>query len=52
MSSASVAQTAPSGKKIQVTEQELAQIYQGKRSELQSIAAKIAELEGESDEHK
>lgn len=53
MSSAAVSNgsKAPAGK-VQVSEQELAQIYQGRRSELQSIAQKIGELEGEADEHK
>ncbi|TKY90204.1 hypothetical protein EX895_000202 [Sporisorium graminicola] len=38
--------------KRQLSEQEAAQIYQGRRSELQGIASKIGELEGEADEHK
>ena len=42
---------APS-RKMQVTEAELAQIYQGKRSELQALAQKISELESDADEHK
>lgn len=31
---------------------EAAQLYQSRRSELQGIASKIGELEGEADEHK
>lgn len=31
---------------------EAAQVYQSRRSELQGIASKIGELEGEADEHK
>ncbi|UTT90088.1 hypothetical protein NDA17_004258 [Ustilago hordei] len=39
--------------KRQLTEQEAAQVYQSRRrSELQGIASKIGELEGEADEHK
>lgn len=34
------------------TTTEAAQIYQSRRSELQGIASKIGELEGEADEHK
>ncbi|SPC66315.1 related to GIM4 - Gim complex component (prefoldin subunit 2) [Ustilago sp. UG-2017b] len=38
--------------KRQLTEQEAAQVYQSRRSDLQGIASKIGELEGEADEHK
>lgn len=31
---------------------EAAQVFQSRRSELQGIASKIGELEGEADEHK
>ncbi len=35
-----------------MSEAELAQQYNARRSELQSIATKISELEGEAEEHK
>ncbi|KAJ9475319.1 Prefoldin subunit 2 [Pseudozyma hubeiensis] len=43
---------AAAGQKRQLSEQEAAQVYQSRRSELQGIASKIGELEGEADEHK
>ncbi|KDN38931.1 hypothetical protein K437DRAFT_239795 [Tilletiaria anomala UBC 951] len=57
-SAAAAAATSPAGQavgkgqRVQVTEQEIVQIYQGKRNELQALAQKIGELEGEADEHK
>ncbi|SNX87648.1 related to GIM4 - Gim complex component (prefoldin subunit 2) [Melanopsichium pennsylvanicum] len=51
--SAAIQKSAPaSDQKKQLSEQEAAQIYQSRRSELQGIASKIGELEGEADEHK
>ncbi|SPO30282.1 related to GIM4 - Gim complex component (prefoldin subunit 2) [Ustilago trichophora] len=53
MASAATQPSAPrAGQKSQLTEQEAAQVYQSRRSELQGIASKIGELEGEADEHK
>ncbi|EST08635.1 Prefoldin beta-like protein [Kalmanozyma brasiliensis GHG001] len=53
MSSAATQQAATAaGQKRQLSEQEAAQVYQSRRSELQGIASKIGELEGEADEHK
>ncbi|SPO47719.1 related to GIM4 - Gim complex component (prefoldin subunit 2) [Moesziomyces antarcticus] len=51
---ASVATQKPSGsaQKRQLSEQEAAQLFQSRRSELQGIASKVGELEGEADEHK
>ncbi|PWN47895.1 Prefoldin beta-like protein [Violaceomyces palustris] len=42
----------PSSNRRQLSDQELAQQYQARRSELQGIASKIGELESEADEHK
>ncbi|KIS66703.1 tubulin-binding prefolding complex subunit GIM4 [Mycosarcoma maydis] len=53
MSSAATQKPAQAaGQKRQLSEQEAAQLYQSRRSELQGIASKIGELEGEADEHK
>ncbi|ETS60566.1 hypothetical protein PaG_05417 [Moesziomyces aphidis] len=52
---ASVAAQKPaagSAQKRQLSEQEAAQLFQSRRSELQGIASKVGELEGEADEHK
>ncbi|KAJ1018067.1 hypothetical protein NDA16_004936 [Ustilago loliicola] len=53
MSTAATQKPAPAaGQKRQLTEQEAAQVYQSRRSELQGIASKVGELEAEADEHK
>ncbi|KAE8231960.1 hypothetical protein CF326_g3013 [Tilletia indica] len=43
---------AAASKQTRLSQQEAAQQFQGRRSELQAIATKIGELEAEADEHK
>ncbi|KAL9933264.1 hypothetical protein V8E36_007982 [Tilletia maclaganii] len=52
MSSTSAASSKKQQQAPAFTQQEAAQIFQGRRSELQAIATKIGELESEADEHK
>ncbi|KAN0063929.1 Cochaperone prefoldin complex subunit [Thecaphora frezii] len=51
MASAATASSAPAQRR-RLSDQEIAQHYQARRSELQGIASKIGELEGEADEHR
>ncbi|CAD6890255.1 unnamed protein product [Tilletia controversa] len=52
MSSKSTAAAAASKQQPRLSQQEAAQQFQGRRSELAAIATKIGELEAEADEHK
>ncbi|EPQ27957.1 uncharacterized protein PFL1_04284 [Pseudozyma flocculosa PF-1] len=52
MASKAAPSASASAQRRQLSEQEIAQQYQARRSELQGIASKIGELEGEADEHR